>query len=538
MMQRLAQMRPAWVLAAIVIVSTTATVLAMRRTSTTFDEIVLIAAGARGYETGKFELAPDHPPMMQYIYGLPVYLSKPNYPSDAGFNTAQLGYRYLQAQNFFWNSGNNPERLAFLGRLPAAIIALLLVLATFAFTRRVAGSGAALIAAALVAFLPDILAHGGVSYNDVPLTLTYFLAVWAVDRVVREPDWRNALMAGAAVGLAFGVKISAIALGPVVFALLALEAIGRGLDMPWLKRIVPATLIGLAAAYLMLVIIYRGDFALEQFQYALDKTFRHVSKGHGAAGFLRGEASRDGFWYFFPVAFLYKTSAALHLLAVIALGALLKADYPPIRQLAAHPLRVPVLAAAFFSAALLTSSLNIGFRYAMPVLPHICVLIAVGVAYMWRISANRIRALIAVLIAWVILAPLSYYPNFLSYISEYGPGRDRGSEILVDSSLDWGQGLLQLREYMNEHRIERIYLSYFGSAWPDGYGIDYVPMHSFFPLLPSRLSKRAGPKPTHIVISGTNLRGVYFNNDPFARFRDLEPDAVIAHSMYVYRIRP
>src|SRR5688500_1628464 len=295
MMQRLAQLRPAGVLAGIVIVSTTATVLAMRRTSTTFDEIVLIAAGARGYETGKFELAPDHPPMMQYIYGLPVYLSKPNYPSDAGFNTAQLGYRYLQAENFFWNSGNNPERLAFLGRLPAAIIALLLVLTTFAFTRRVAGSSAALLAAALVAFLPDVLAHGGVSYNDVPLTLAYFLAVWAVDRVVREPDWRNALMAGAAVGLAFGVKISAIALGPVVFALLALEAISRGLDKQWLKRIVPATFIGLIAAYLMLVIIYRGDFALEQFQYALDKTFRHVSKGHGAAGFLRGEASREGF---------------------------------------------------------------------------------------------------------------------------------------------------------------------------------------------------------------------------------------------------
>src|SRR5688572_13676929 len=145
MMQRLAQLRPAWVLAAIVIVSTTATILAMRRTSTTFDEIVLIAAGARGYETGKWELAPDHPPMMQYLYGLPVFLTKPNYPSDEGYNTAQVGYRYLQASRFFWESGNDPERIAFLGRLPAAIIALLLVLATYAFTRRAAGTAAALI---------------------------------------------------------------------------------------------------------------------------------------------------------------------------------------------------------------------------------------------------------------------------------------------------------------------------------------------------------------------------------------------------------
>ena len=81
----------------------------MRRTSTTFDEIVLIAAGARGYETGKFELAPDHPPMMQYLYGLPVFLTRPSYPSDKGYDTSEVGYRYLQARRFFWESGNDPE---------------------------------------------------------------------------------------------------------------------------------------------------------------------------------------------------------------------------------------------------------------------------------------------------------------------------------------------------------------------------------------------------------------------------------------------
>ena len=37
----------------IAVLSVGATVLATRRTSTTFDEIVLIAGGARGYEIGK-----------------------------------------------------------------------------------------------------------------------------------------------------------------------------------------------------------------------------------------------------------------------------------------------------------------------------------------------------------------------------------------------------------------------------------------------------------------------------------------------------
>lgn len=538
MLDRLRRLRPSWILAVMLFVSISATVLAMRRTSLTFDELVLISAGARGYTNGKFDLAPDHPPFMQYLYGLPVFLTHPKYPSEAGYDTRDIGYRYLYARQFFWESGNDAERATFLGRLPAALCALLLVVTVYAFSRRRVNTGAALLAAALVAFLPDVLAHGGVAYNDVPLALAYFLAAWMIDRAIRQPGWKRAMLAGGSIGLALGVKISAVALAPVALALLVLETAYRGRDIRWIVRVIPASLITVAAAYLALVLIYRGDFTLAQFLYGINKTFMHVTRGHGASGYLLGNANPAGFWYFFPVAFFFKTSAALHALALIALIALLKVEYPSLRKLAAHTLRVPVVAAAVFTAILLTSSLDIGFRYALPVLPHLCVLIAAGVAYVWRIGTRRLRALIAVLVAWLIISPLTYYPNFLAYISEYGPGRDRGSEVLVDSSLDWGQGLLQLRDYLRENGIERVYLSYFGSARPDGYGIDYDPLYSFFPLQPSAIKKTGAPKPTHVVISATNLQGVYFRGDPFAQFRRIRPDAVVAHTMYVYRIQP
>jgi hypothetical protein len=533
------RIRATWGLLAIVAASTVLTMLAMRRTSTTFDEIVLIAGGARGYNNGgTFDLAPDHPPLMQYVYGLPAFLTRPNYPGEAGYDTKHVGYRYHYAQQFFWNSGNDPEQLAFFGRLPAVLFVLLLVLVTYLFLLRAFGNPAALIGAALVAFLPDVLAHGGVAYNDLPLALCYLLAIWALDTVVRAPRWQSALFAGATVGLAFGVKISAVALGPTAVLLVALQAAERGRDAEWWKRILGASVIAAFAAYLTLALIYGGDFGLEQFRYALDSKFRHVTGGHGASGFLLGQSSPEGFWFFFPVAFLFKTSAALHLLALIALVAALRTERPALRSLALHPLRAPDIGAAVFGAALLTSSLNIGFRYALPVLPLLCILIATGVAHMWRAGSKQLRGVIAVLLAWMIIAPLTYYPNFLAYVSEYGPGRNLGHEVLVDSSLDWGQGLLQLRDYLNEHNIDRVYLSYFGSGRPDGYGIDYVPLHSFFPLSGSTIAKpNAGP-PTHIVISATNLRGVYFRGDPFAQFRAVEPEAVVARTMYVYRIEP
>jgi hypothetical protein len=192
------KIRPAWLLAAVCIISTVATVAAMRRTSPTFDEIVLFTAGARGFHNGgTFDLAPDHPPLMQYVYGLPVFLSQPNYPSEAGQDTRPVGYRYRYAAQTLYDSGNDPRKMTWLGRLPAAVFVLLLILATYSFTRRRFGTSAALIAAVLVAFLPDVLAHGGVAYNDLPLAFAYLLSVWALDDVIRAPTWQRGILAGA-----------------------------------------------------------------------------------------------------------------------------------------------------------------------------------------------------------------------------------------------------------------------------------------------------------------------------------------------------
>jgi hypothetical protein len=135
---------------------------------------------------------------------------------------------------------------------------------------------------------------------------------------------------------------------------------------------------------------------------------------------------------------------------------------------------------------------------------------------------------------WYAVSALSWYPWFLSYISEYGPGRDRGDEVLLDSSLDWGQGLLALRDWMRAQRVESVYLSYFGSGMPSGYGISYVPMPSFFPMAPAGPAPAKAPK--YAVIAATNLHGLYFSGDPFARFRAAQPDTVLAHSLMVYRV--
>src|SRR5206468_6358561 len=182
-------------------VSGGAIVLTMRRTSTTFDEIVMIAGGARGYHTGAWNIAPEHPPATQYLYGLLPYLAGAHYATETGAHElaerrGDFRYRYRYGAFFFSSSGNDPERMAFLGRLPAALCALLLVTLGFAFARRHYGDGAGLLAATLVAFLPDVLAHGGDAYNDLPVALAYFFAAWPIQEVERPPSIATAVAPG------------------------------------------------------------------------------------------------------------------------------------------------------------------------------------------------------------------------------------------------------------------------------------------------------------------------------------------------------
>jgi hypothetical protein len=523
------QFRNLLALLVVVSVACLAMLGAALRTSATFDEITMVALGARGYATGQFNLMPQHPPGAQYLYGLPVFVAGVEYPAE---NLATVANRYDYAKEFYW-SLNNPKRIALLSRGPAILMALALTLLSFRVASELGGPGAGLLAATLVAFLPDVLAHGAVAYSDVPLALAYLASVWTLDRAIRDPSASRGVLAGAAVAFALGMKFSAVLVGPVALILIVAEATNRVAGERWHRDLRRAAVAGLLTTYGSLVLMYGGDFLLSDFLSGLYFTFGHVTEGHDHPAFLLGKTSILGWRYFYPVAFLLKTPIALHALIVLLIVRLLRTPVSW-RSLATSPLRAIVVGAGVFGVALLASSLNIGFRYALPLLPLVCILVAIGTVRLAARSQLAVRTVMAVLVTWYVVAALSFYPHYLTYTSEYIPDPDDGYRALVDSNLDWGQGRLELRSWMKDNDVSRVALSYFGSAPPAGYGIGYVPLESFFALdepLPGE--EELGP-PSHVVISATNLQGVYLDGDPFAHYRRREPITVLAHTMFVY----
>jgi len=514
---------------------------AARHTSATFDETVLVAGGVRGIETGRWEMVTDQPPLPMYAYGLAargaVRATPPERVDGWAFED-----RWDYARALFFEVGNDTSSLLGRARFVAALTAAALVVAAGAFAWWAAGPVAGALAAGMTALLPDVLAHGGVAYNDLPLALIFLLAVWGLDAAVRRPSPVRAALAGAAVAAALGVKLSALALGPVVLGLLVLEGWRRSKGAAWWRAVAVSGVVGILATYVCMVALYRGDPTLTLFRFNFYRTVFHVSEGHIAPAYLMGRVSDTGFWYFFPVAFLFKTPAAFQL-ALISVGALAirglwqglrqrgEAWTVTISQMVAWRGRGALLGALVFTAFLLRSSLNAGFRYALPVLPLVAVVVAVVWARHW--TAPRARFGIAAVIVVQAVSTLSAYPHFLAYTSLWAGG-DAGHEALVDSSLDWGQGLLDLRDFMEGEGVDRVALSYFGSAPPEAYGIEFEALPSFF-RLEGGVPPGPDSPPRFTVISATNLHGIYLQGrDPFAAYRAREPFRVLGHSLFVF----
>lgn len=524
------------------------------RQSATFDEIILVSGGVRGVTHGEWGMVTDQPPLTMWLYGWAAASPELALPSED--RAWSFDDRWDYARALFFGPGSEPQRLLGRARLVASLVAGATVLTAGALAAWVAGPTAGVLAAASTAFMPDVLAHGGVAYNDLPLALAFLLAVWALDAAVRRPTPGRGALVGLAIAAAFGMKLSALALLPVAVLLVAAEAWVRRMALPWRRDLLVAAAAAGLGGYVALVLMYSGDPTLTLLRFNFWRTVIHASGGHEAPAFLLGAVSDGGWWYYFPVAFLFKTPVAFQAalgLGVVALGRAWWAlpdgtDRPwsaRVQALLTWRGRGALLGVLVFGAFLLRSDLNAGFRYALPILPLLAVLAASGLARGPRdagpspspggwFTRTRLAGAALALVVVQAVSVLSVHPHHLAFSSVWAGGRDRAWRVLSDSNVDWGQGLLELRRFMDDEGVPSVSLSYFGSARPEAYGIEYVALPGFFRLDQPR-TPGAEARPRFTVISSTNLNGLYLQGrDPFAPYREREPYRVLGHALFVY----
>ena len=79
---------------------------------------------------------------------------------------------------------------------------------------------------------------------------------------------------------------------------------------------------------------------------------------------------------------------------------------------------------------------------------------------------RRSLTLLVAIVALQAVDTLRYAPDYLSYFVP-GVSPRQSWRLLTDSNLDWGQGLLALRQYERQHPDEPIALAY---LYPVGHG--------------------------------------------------------------------
>lgn len=263
--------------------------------------------------------------------------------------------------------------------------------------------------------------------------------------------------------------------------------------------------------------------------------------------FLRGEHYLHGTPRYFFWAVLLKTPPVTLLLLASCVVLLALGRGPWGRELPF--LLVPVLVYLAFS---ITSSLNIGHRHLLPVYPFLYVFCGGLAKPLVAAAGSASRRLLVPALAVVALCssvvfsppwrPELIWPHYLSYFNEVAGGPSKGYRSLVDSNLDWGQDLKQLKRWLDERRIEEpIGLCYFGMADPRFHGIRHVKMPGGYELEPpfrGQASFDHARRPGYLAISATHLQGAYFDaalRESWQRFlADARLVDTVGHSIFVY----
>ena len=451
--------------------------------SDTADEIRYLSSGFAVQTGGSYRDLCEAPVLPKRAFAIALLALDPSLREGA-FSQWQDAMPFLL-------DGRSPEevrRLFFRARLAT----ILLTVAAGVWLARVGrrlGPGVGVAAQALWVFSPTVLANGSLATLDVWAASMASLTVLAGVRFAERPTALRAAMVGAAVGCMAATKVPALLLVPV--GAVALLVLGpprwrRG-DLPW-------GLVGVAgvAGFLVLWASYgfsvggvrtedpcsflasRGPSGVVPFPAwweGLLFQLRHAVEGH--ANYLLGQVGSDGWWSFYLVAVVLKTTLALQALVVLRVvdTAVL------LRRGEREGARVDVALLSFPLAFFLMMTLgrhqpNIGFL--LPAFPLAMLWVARGVRTSARAFPRWGRRTFLVLLVLSGVESVAVHPHHLMFFNAWAGGPEGGPRYLVSRD-DWGQDKRRLAAWQAARGVDTLFYAAYGPN-PETWGIRFEPV--------------------------------------------------------------
>jgi len=497
----------------------------IRASAPTYDEPLHLVSGYTYLQTGDLRLDKvDHPVLAQMWEALPLYLSRPSLKTHpelgSPVNVQQPGERFLVENALPADEVFARTRLFGLLTWTALLLAVLVL-----WAKGLSGWDAAVWTAFFFAWTPGFLANSALTTTDAACTAFYCAAFFCAYRSTLGPRrWAWTALSGVMAGLAMASKYSMAVLPALLAALYAWDS-----RRDWRARL-PSALLQAAAAWACCAVTLALVYRFSQLPlYWEGMRALAANMAGGKSSFLAGRISPTGFWLYFPTALAVKTPVPTLLLGLGAAAWLARRDRGPAFTWAVLPM------AAYFAAAT-ASKFQIGYRHMLPALPMLVLLAGCAAA---RLSGKG-RAFLAgtlLLGAWQAASVLRSHPHYLSYFNELVGGPRGGHKILLDSNLDWGQGLKPLGEELRRMGSPPVFLSYFGTADPAWYGISHMPFINVSSGIERPTPKvfPAASGKVLLAVSATNLHGVYIRpSETWGWLLKRRPLSTPGYSMFLY----
>lgn len=528
----------------------------VRRESQTWDEANHIYTGYRSWTHADFGLNPEHPPLVKLLATAPLLWLPLKSPA--------LQYRFfkedafLRGKEFLYQ--NDADKILARTRTAAAILTLLTALVVFFGTREMFGTGAAFIALTLLTFDPNLLAHGALITTDVGLACFMFLSVYLYYRFLKSPSALRLAAAGIAVGLVLAVKHTGLLVLPILFLLSFTEIRGRALKT--FGSLALITLIGC----LVLWSFYRFRYDARPNSLQLNPPLAEYVKGlksyeawpistaarfhmlpesylYGLAdvkltanyytSYVLGKVYAHGVWFYFPVAFLIKSTVGVLALFLLSLGVIATRRVNRWREIIF--LVVPVI---FYLIVAMTVGMNIGVRHILVIYVFLYVLIG-GATWALIQKSRKWCYAVGVLLLLHVVSSVFAYPNYIAYGNELWGGPSQTHKYLTDSNADWAQQLKSVKQYLDASGVKECWFVYFaaGVAEPSYYGIPCKPLPTINTLWLNEPIEVPVSIEGPVLISASNLSGLEFGPgplDPYGQFKLLKPIAVIDCGVFVF----
>jgi hypothetical protein len=544
----------------------------IRQQSLSWDEGNHIFAGYMSWKKVDFGINPEHPPLVKALAAiplLPMHLKVPDPKELASFKDEA----YFDGRDFIFGNGGEAgaDRIIFRARMAAASLSLLLGLLVFLAAREMFGDGAALFALALVVFEPNMIAHGAYVTTDMGISCFLFASIYALYRYVKAPSVSRLIVLGLVSGLALASKHSGVLLLPFGLALIITEISWPSPETRTNKGKVALRMTGafLAAATIAIVVLWafygfrysarpagmplspslaeyaRGLKGVEPHAYLALASLHILPESYlyglvdvrlisdSFSTYIFGKVYARGVWFYFPTAFIIKSTAAFIGLLVLAGFAIATGKLRARREI--FFLTIPPVLYLLIATG---TGLNIGARHILPMYPFLSVLIG-GAALALAHGDRRWAYVVGLLLAWHAVSSARAYPNYLAYSNEFWGGPANTYKYLTDSNTDWGQQLKAVKKYLDNREVKDCWFAYFvePSIHFSAYGIPCKPL----PTADSGWTDDQIDTPQTItgtvLISAATLTGYEWGSNvlnPYMEFQKLKPVAFIQDGVFVY----